>query len=401
MNTFWGCDTDAMTDLSAIFGERAGLLGTLIERTADTVRTTTWFGPDAEDHRLRTEDVVTTAHELIELLRRLGELLGEESAEQSAASAAQGSTPAGSTSPGSMPAGGDPLGVRATPPWVTGDRRFGGLSDRRVTDWGPLIGGPLTTEDPLAGRRPLAPLPALKDIGPMLGKPLVQGGATAISTPRPLPEGEEFDLDPVILEEARADRRLALGAIPVVGAAQSLMGVHAGIGAGFVRGERMLEENGLGALMPALDVLRLPHTISEVFLGEKSVLGQATSGIDRGIANGMQTTEEISSAIGEGDWAGAMRAGERGAYRQVDVTADLLTATPIPAASESVASVLGTGGDLLEPFSPEAAARLHGAEQSVGEFGQSWESRQDRLTDGESYYDLRRRFAPMPWDPKG
>lgn len=401
MNTFWGCDTDTMTDLSAMFGERAGLLGTLIERTADTVRTTTWFGPDAEDHRLRTEDVVTTAHELIELLRRLGELLGEESAEQSAASAAQGSTPADSTSPGSMPAGGDPLGVRATPPWVTGDRRFGGLSDRRVTDWGPLIGGPLAEEDPFAGRRPLAPLPALKDIGPMLGTPLVRGVATAISAQGPLPEGEEFDLDPEILEEAQGDRRLALGAIPVVGSVQSLMGVHAGIGAGFDRGERMLEENGLGAAVPVLDVLRLPHTITDVLLGEKSVLGQVTSGIDRGIANGMQTTEEISAALGEGDWSGALRAGERGAYRQADVTADLLTATPIPAASESLSSLLGTGGDLLEPVSPEAAARLHSAERSADALGQSWEDWQDRLTDGESHYDLRRRYAPMPWDPKG
>lgn len=396
MNSFWGCDTETMDDLSAMFGERAGLLSAVIDRAAGTVRVATWFGPDAEDHRLRMEDVVETADALIELLRRLGELLGEESAEQSTASSTEGSSAGGAA-----PAGGDPLGVRATPPWVTSGRRFGGLSSRRVTDWGPLVGGPLMEEDPLAGRGPVSPLPALKDIGPMLGKPLTRQVAGMIPPPSPLPEGEGFALDPVILEEAQGDRRLALGAVPVLGSLQSLMGVHAGIGAGFDRGERMLEENGLGAFTPALDVLRLPHTVSEVFLGEKSVMGQVTSGIDRGIANGIQTTEEISSAIGEGDWSGALRAGERGAYRQADVTADLLTATPVPAAAESLSSVLGTGGDLVEPLSPEAAARLHGAERTVGELGQGWEGTQDHLTDGERYYDLRRQYAPLPWDPKG
>lgn len=390
MNTFWGSDTVALTELSAEFSTDAAQLGAVITAAARTVHATAWFGPDAEDHRRSTDEAVDTVIRLVEKLRELGELLEGEASEQDVCSrpdTAQG------------PAG-DPLGVRATPPWIP-DPAVGlpPLQGSGDTGWGPMIGGPLMHPDP---QRLVDGLPDLDELWPMIGGPFMrQDPLRPIPAPHPLPEGEEFALDPEILAEAQLDRKLALGAIPVVGTAQTLMGVHSGMGKIFDRAEQNLEETGLGAFAPTVSVMRIPHTISGPVLGSDSVPGQVISGIDQGIANVMQTSEEVSSAIGDGDLAGIVRASERGMYRHAGAMADILTATPVPAMSRTASELIGTGADLVESVNPEAAAPLRAMEQSTLEFGQQWQLGLDGITDPERYYDLRREYLPTPWDPQG
>src|SRR5699024_2568008 len=94
-------------------------------------------------------------------------------------------------------------------------------------------------------------------------------------------------------------------------------------------------------------------------------------------------------------------AGERGLYRNIDIGADLLTASPVPAAADAVSDIIGTGADMAEPITPEGAQLLRDAEETIRGHGESWERGQEQLTDPEFYYDLRRRYVPMPWDPQG
>lgn len=393
MNTFWGSETVALTELSAEFSTDAAQLGAVITAVARTVHATAWFGPDAEDHRRCTDEVVDTVIRLVEKLRERGRQLEGEAAEQDVCSQPD-------TAPG---VAGDPLGVRATPPWVP-DPAVGlpPLQGKGGMEWGPMIGGPFMHPDPqrLADRLPR--LPDLDELWPMIGGPFMRPDPLrTIPAPAPLPKGEEFALDPEILAEAQLDRKLGLGAIPFVGAAQTVMGVHSGMGQIFDRTEQNLEEIGHGALTPAVSVVRVPHTVAGAVLGSDSVPGQVISGIDQGLANVMQTSEEVSSAIGDGDLAGIVRAGERGMYRHAGAMADILAATPVPAMSRTASELIGTGADLVEPVNPGAAAPLRAMEQSTLEYGQQWQRGLDGITDPERYYDLRREYLPAPWDPQG
>lgn len=388
MNTFWGSETEAVTELSAEFATSAGQLEAVITATARAVHAAAWFGPDAVDHRRRTDEVVDTVIRLAEKLRKLGTLLEQEATEQDVCSQPE-------TAPGLA---GDPLGVRMAPPWVPDPAvGFPPLRGKGDMEWGPMIGGPFMHPDPPSL---VDHLPDLEELWPMIGGPFMRQDPSPLPSTRPLPEGEEFALDPETLAEAQLDRKLGLGAIPVVGAVQTLMGVHSGMGKVFDRTEQNLEEVGLGAFTPAVSVMRLPHTLSSAILGSDSVPGQVISGIDQGLANVMQTSEEVSSAIGDGDLAGVVRAGERGMYRHAGAMADIFAATPVPALSRTASEVIGTGADLVEPLSPEAAAPLRAAEQASLEFGQAWQHGVDEITDPERYYDLRRQYLPTPWDPQ-
>src|SRR5699024_676333 len=90
MDTFCGCDTAALDDLSSMVGERAAHLGAVMEGVAQVVATTDWFGPDEQGFQEQLDEVYERARELFERLRELGELLREESAEQSACSQPDG-----------------------------------------------------------------------------------------------------------------------------------------------------------------------------------------------------------------------------------------------------------------------------------------------------------------------
>ncbi|MGO1599970.1 MAG: hypothetical protein ACTHX0_10125 [Brachybacterium sp.] len=389
MNTFWGCETEELTELSAVFGTRAVRLQTLIQQAASCVRAADWIGPDAEDHRIRTEDLVEFVIGLVERLRELGELLGDEAAEQDLCSQADG-----------VPArAGDPLGVRATPPWVPDDLDL--VPDLSRPGHDPMIGGPLMHPDPSRLVDLLPDLPDLGDLGPLIGGPLMHEDPIGLlPATGPLPEGEDFALDPETLAEAESHRKLLLGEVPGVGLAQTLMDDHAAIGDIFDHAETTLEENGYGAFAPALSLARMPHDISGGVLGEDSTLAQAFSSIDRGVANVMQTGDEVFSAVGDGDLAGAIQASERGVYRHAGMSADLLTITPVPAIADTASDLIGTGADVTEPFNPEMAETLRSAEQAAKEYGQAWERGQERLTEPETYYDLRRTYFPAPWDPQ-
>lgn len=237
--------------------------------------------------------------------------------------------------------------------------------------------------------------------GPWIGGPMMPtGGPRHLPEPQPIPEGEDFSLDPETLEQAQQDRRLAVGGVPFAGTAQLLMSGHAAVDNFFDRTEQNLEQSGLGGLTPALSVIRAPHTVSGIALGEKSVLGQVTTSLDHQIANLYQTTDEISVAVGDGDWAGAVSAGERGMFRQLDASANLFSATPVPAVADATSDMIGTWADVVETVHSEPAAHLREAEQAVRGFGEDWESTRAGLTDGERYYDLRRQDVPMPWDPR-
>lgn len=344
MNTFWGCETEALTELSGVFGTQSVRLGDLVDEAAGAVHAAEWIGPDAEDHRRRTDELVETVIELIERLRRLGELLGDEAEEQEVCSRPE-RTPA--------PAGGPP-----------------GIDPSDVGTWGPWIGGPSTAPDPL---RPV---------------------------PAPAPAGEEFALDPALLAEARAQRELALGAVPVLGTLQTLAGAHESLGHVLDRAEEALEGSPLEALTPMIDLARVPHAAAGTAVGEGSTFGQMTAGVDDALANHVQTAEEVSAAVGDGDWAGALRAGERGMYRHAGAVADILTATPVPAVATFASALLGTGADAIEVLDPEAAAPLREAERVLGESGRIWVDGRDRVTDAETYFELRRTHAPAPWDTR-
>src|SRR5699024_5777195 len=118
MNTFWGCETENLTELSGVVAARALRMRAIVLQIALSVRAVGWIGPDADDYRLRAEDLVDRALELIETLRRLGEVLGREAEEQDLCSQPDGV----------LPGVGDPLGVRAECRRGTGARSPRGRS---------------------------------------------------------------------------------------------------------------------------------------------------------------------------------------------------------------------------------------------------------------------------------
>lgn len=358
MNTFWGCETENLTELSGVVAARSLRMRAIVLQIALSVRAVGWIGPDAEDYRQRTEDLVDRALELIETLRRLGEVLGREAEEQDLCSQPDGV----------LPGVGDPLGVRTELPWTPGGGfRVPSLHRRPLSPWTMPLAAPLEERDP-------------RD---------------------PLPAGEDFALDPDGLAGAARLRRKLVGQIPVAGLLQYAPALHEGVGDVFDGIEQGLEDHGLGAFRPVVSLARIPHEISGVTIGEDSLLGHTVSAVDRSIANVGQTGREVFTEIGDGDLSGAIRAGERGLYRNADISADLLTASPVPAAAGAASHIIGTGADLIEPFAPDAAQHVRDVEEVARRTGERWEQGQDQLTDPEFYYDLRRTYAPMPWDPQG
>src|SRR5699024_6695677 len=150
-----------------------------------------------------------------------------------------------------------------------------------------------------------------------------------------------------------------LGALPVIGTAQLAMGIHGGVGRFYDHVEETLEASGLGATTPLISMARIPHHVAGIPLGEKSIPAQALDVVDRQFANVAQTS------------------------------------------AEAAAGAAGSAADIAEPFSPAAAEPLRDLETTVREAGAGLENGHHWLTDGERYYDLRRQYAPLPWDPQG
>src|SRR5699024_12051827 len=109
----------------------------------------------------------------------------------------------------------------------------------------------------------LPPLPDLGALGPLIGGPLLPSDPLRpVPPPPPLPEGEEFALDPEILAETEQDRRVMLGALPVIGTAQLAMGIHGGAARLCDHAEETLGASGLGAATPPSSRARLPHHVA-------------------------------------------------------------------------------------------------------------------------------------------
>src|SRR5699024_999715 len=131
----------------------------------------------------------------------------------------------------------------------------------------------------------------------------------------PLPAGEDFALDPDGLAGAARLRRKLVGQIPVAGLLQYAPALHEGVGDVCAGLEQGRVDHGVGACSPVVAVARIPHESSGVTVGEDSLLGHTVSAGDRSIANVGQTGRGVVTEIGDGDLSGAIRAGERGLYR--------------------------------------------------------------------------------------
>lgn len=407
MNTFWGCETAKLTALSTTFGAGAARLHEVILAGARSARAATWSGPDAEEHRQHTEELVESAGAVVALLRERAQLLGEEAVAQDLCSQSDGSPGAAS----------DPLGIRAVPNWhpSPGGGRAPRLGAIDLEDLRPLIGGPLAAEDPtrLSELLPdlpplplpsLPPLPALPDpsvLGPMIGGPLAAEDPTRGAVlQEDLPRDERFSLDPAFVAEARSERELGASGVPIVGTLQMAMDVHQKVDDAFDWTEEALEDNGYGELTPLVSLARTSNDLSGVAFGERSVLGQTALGVDHAIANVLQTGGEVSAALGDRDVTEAVGALERGLFRNAGATAEVLTATPVPAIADTAADLTGNAADLVEPFDAGTARSLREGEQVLGDLADGWEQGRRDLIDPERLYDLRRSALPAPWDPQ-
>ncbi len=406
MNTFWGCDTESMTDLSALYGDHAGTLQTLGRTAGMTARLVDWFGPDAEEHRDATEKTIETLISLAETIRRLGELLGTEAEEQDEASSAEGTSVYGqcpSDDPGDLLSG-----IRTAPP--RGPIQGKGRNPLQPLDpktpwWQQPIGGPVHIMDPEVQRAITKALKGLaKDfdqVRPLIGGPFMpQWEPPQPQIDGPLPEGESFDLDPELLRRSSEQRAMATGALPIIGTVQSVMDLQQSTEGRAERWEQALVDHGLEELAPLTNIVGFSDASMTMLLGKDSAAGQMFDGLDRMWANTQQTGGEALSSLADGDLAGAARAVERGGYRHADALADVLTASPLPAMATGSADMADYVANGVEYVSPEAAENMREGASIVRESGERYQQFHDDITDGETWYDRRRRYAPLPWDPQ-
>ena len=328
MDTFCGCDTETLDDLAERVREGALRLIQLIELLREAAESVDWTGPDADAHRHRTATMAEHGLAAGADLRAKALELRRHAWEQERASELD----PGAAVRAELPGDGGGEGIFEDPGrWIGGPMAPADPLDPAPGlrglptppgGWGPWVGGPMAPADPTS------PLPSLPTPsggwGPWIGGPFMPSPPPpAVSGP--LPEGEQFALDPEIVAEARGDRELALGSVPVAGHIQTALGLHEELGH---LNDRLDEAAGGTVFEPLARVARVPHTVTEPVLGEGSTAGQLAGVLDRGWANVLQTGSEVTAAVGEGDLAAAARAGERGLYRSAENSADLLTISP-------------------------------------------------------------------------
>ncbi|MGP9845616.1 hypothetical protein [Brachybacterium sp. 107] len=405
MDTIWGCDTVHMDEIAEKLVEKAEQLIELFRLLRSASDAAEWIGPDAEAHRARTGAVATEGTDLCGILRELSRQLDEESSQQTTASQAD--------------AGTNPLvAVRADitdllpvplRDKVAGANPFagGGSGDEPATTsrWGlPLSPEfrPFPEVDP-GFRAPLPEKPSwFPDITFPGGMPGI-GGPFASQDPfgrHDLPEGEEYDLSQDALDNGTTVRQEVLGHVPGASEAQQLMGLHDLKGRFLDGAEETLVEHGYESLVPAVDLARVGQSGTSLLIGENSTIGQAADGLDMMVANAGQTTVEVSDAVGNGDLDAAIRAGERGIYRNFEGLGTIATASPLWELPDVGGDMAGHAADAIEPFSPASAEPLRSVEASAHDLGDQVTGVKDGLLDSERWYDARRSAAPLPWDPK-
>ncbi|WP_114855066.1 WXG100 family type VII secretion target [Brachybacterium sp. YJGR34] len=372
MNSFIGCEPEALHTLSERIAERALEIIETGGRILEVVRGTDWTGPDAQEHSARTDAVHQSITQVGAQLRTHADQLRQEADQQEAASRPD---PAGGA--GAAERSADPLrALRSELPWGRAVKELGSRAGRLVRpsipqDPGPWIGGPF--------QHPIDPVRRARD---------------------PLPAGESYALEPEHLENAEEARRSALAVHPATRLAQGVLDAHETWGASLDRAERTLVDSGLEELTPLVSIGRIPHEASSLVFGERSAASQVISSAEHLWANAGQTRAEITEALGRGDLAGAIRAGERGIYRHVDGVIELATAPSFAQLPATSAEMLGHAGDAVEAVHPGAAEPLRRAEQSVRGLAEGVENVREDVLDSEDVYDARRRAVPLPWDPR-
>ncbi|GAA1488332.1 hypothetical protein [Brachybacterium sacelli] len=381
MNTFCGCDTESLDALAERLLAGAERIGGAIERIRATSAAVAWFGPDAMVHQQATGAVAGEAADLCIELRGRAKQLQEESAQQTVASQSEGG------------AGEDPVAA-AQATWLallTGPLRPTGPQD------GPEIGfrAPFDVED-----MPTVTWPeGLGAPGPWMGGPFSR--QEPIDPSRSLPEGEEFGFTEEALAHGHDWRRTFYNTNRYTAAAQTLMDGHDLIGEGLDRAESALVDDGHEEFVPLVDLARVPHDVSSLVAGENSLVGDVTEGIEHVLANGHQTSTEVADALGHGDVLGAVRAGERGIYRHRGAVTEIALAGQGPHIPAVLADTTGHTADAIAPISPETAEGLRTVQERSEAVSTRLEGRLEAATDTEQWYDARRRYMPMPWDPQG
>lgn len=399
MDTIWGCDTEVMDELSEQILERAQQLSDLFELLRSTSQAVPWRGPDADAHRARTGAVTAEGTDLCGILRERSQLLRDEAAVQTAVSQPDAA------------AGSDPFRL------LRAD--LSDLFPRSPSEGGvqDLLPQPLRDIIPDFGRvrEPLSPFPEV-DPGlrhpldpdnpptlPDLPDPSLLGGPVMREIPEsqgPLPEGEPYDLSQEALERGEEGRRLALSGHRITAGAQALPDAHAMAVDGLDGIESRLVAGGHGNLVPAVSLARIPLEASSLAIGENSTIGQATEGLDHMAANIVQTGDEVSGALGEGDLAAAARAAERGSFRHYGSIGEIMTAGPISQVPEVGGDIAGHAADAVESVSPQAAQPLRDMEQASHDIADRIEDVRESALDSETWYDARREVLPAPWDPR-
>ncbi|MDN5685725.1 MAG: hypothetical protein L0G94_03445 [Brachybacterium sp.] len=382
MDIIWGCDTEDMDELAERIVEGVERLRRLIELLRGTSASVAWKGPDATAHRERTAVVTSEASDLCGILRDRSRQLHEESAQQTRASR------------GGRGLAVDPFAaVRAEWP----DLLPGGPMQPPDLEGGPPIGfrAPIDVDE-----MPAFPWPeGMGKPGPWIGGPFQR--QDPIDPTRPLPDGESFGLTDDSLAHGEDWRRLLLKSTTYSALAQGAMDAHDAIGDGLDRAESALVDSGHEEFVPLVDAARVPHDGSSLVLGENSVLHEVTHGADRLLGNVDQTTTEVTEAVGDGDLTGALRAGERGVYRHQGIVSDVAVDVALPDIPAAAGDVAEHAAGAVEPISPDAAEMLREAGERSDALSSSLQETTDRMTDAEQWYDARRRYMPMPWDPQG
>lgn len=421
MDTFWGCDPLDMDEYIESIDERIELLRDLIELLRGASASVDWTGPDAAAHRSRTTAVADDLGGACDLLAARRALLeGHRDAQERASSAEGGgdpyamvrmdafeglrdlggrlgpSTGAGLPDPGDLgPWIGGPLGhpIGSSGPDEPFDthetldrwRERAGETFEKIR---PLLGGPLAAPiDPTFPSLPHDPTDGLPDPVPA---PVPERGAVQDDTP--------FALDQDRITEASTNRKILFGQVPGLGGLQTAATLTESSGEFLDGVESRMESAGLGAATPIVGLARIPHDLAGVALGEGSVYDTVTGAVDQQFANVSQTSAEISESVGEGDWAGAARAGERGMLRHLGASADALTATSVPALSEAIGTVAGRGADVMDMASPGSGDALREAGEAMHGAGEAWQAKVDDITDTEEIYRYRLENAPFPWE---
>lgn len=382
MDIIWGCDTEDMDELVERIVEGAERLRRLIELLRSTSVAVEWTGPDATVHRERTDVVTTEATDLCGILREISEQLAEESAQQTRASQGGPSLAV------------DPFAaVRAEWPEVL----FGGPKGSSGWNGEPGIG----FRAPIDFKKvPPFPWPeGMGKPGPWIGGPFQR--QDPIDPDRPLPEGEQFGLTDESLAHGEEWRRLLAKTNKYTALAQGALDAHGTVGDSLDRAESALVNSGHEEFVPVVDLARVPQDVSSLVVGEHSVLGDVSQGADRLLANADQTTTEVTEAVGDGDLTGALRAGERGVYRHQGIISDVAVDVTLPEIPAAAGDVAEHAAGAVEPISPDAAETLREAGERSDALNSSLKETTDRMTDAEQWYDARRRYMPMPWDPQG